>query len=366
MPRWLIVSSSAEGILPRSEREHLVDDYLGTGINLPAAGGWVQVEQAGREQVPDVDRIEVIAVPRTEDKNPQRWTCVVSASDDGRTWRELGKASAEESLASKTFWSPKVLKPAFDVPAKGGARFYRVQLDAPSVTGWRIEGINTFAKGKRVELGGPYDFTSAWKSAGNGAEWIQVDLGAVCTFDRVVLHWIQRAAEGSIRVSDDGERWRTLLPLSATADDYPLPKPASARYVRVQMDRPAAPDGYIMSELQVFGRGGPVPQARPAPAPPPGERQDLVRGSWRLQRDSLVTPWRRGAFAARGRLQGLAAGHRAGYRARELPERGRAAGPELRRQPAADIGLLLLRGLLVPRRVHHRRPGLRREGLAQF
>jgi hypothetical protein len=288
MPRFLVVSSSDEGVVPRSEREHLVDDYLGTALALPAGGGWVQVEQAGRGDPPDVDRIEVVAAPRTLDKNPQRWTCVVSASDDGKSWRELGRAGAEESLASATFFAPKVLKPAFDVPERGRARFYRVQLDAPSVTGWRVQGINTFASGKRVELGGPYDFTSAWKSAGSGPEWVQVDLGAVCTFDRVALHWIQRAAEGSIRVSDDGEGWRTLLALSA-ADDYPLPKPERARFVRVQMERPVAADGYVLSELQVFGRGGPVPQGRPAPAALPGGRQDLVRGAWRLQRGSLVS-----------------------------------------------------------------------------
>jgi hypothetical protein len=289
MPRWLVVSSSAEGIVPRSEREHLVDDYLGTALALPAAGGWVQIEQAGRGDVPDVDRIEVVAAPRTDDKKPQRWSCVVSASDDGKSWRALGRAGAEESLASANFFTPKVLKPAFEVPGNGRARFYRVQLDAPSVTGWRVQGVNTFARGRRVELGGPYDFTSAWKSAGSGAEWVQVDLGAMCTFDRVALHWIQRAAEGSIRVSDDGEGWRTLAALSAASDDYRLANPASARYVRVQMDRAVSPDGYILSELQVFGRGGPVPRGRPAPDARAGGRQDLVRGAWHLQRDSLVS-----------------------------------------------------------------------------
>ena len=288
LPRWLVSTSSVEGVLPRSEREHLVDGYLGTGLNLPAEGGWLQVEQAGRGDAQDVDRIEVTAIPRTDEKDPQRWTCVVSASDDGKSWRELGRAGAEEVLSSKTFWMPKIIRPAFDIPKDGKARFYRVQLDAHSVTGWRVQSLDTFAKGQRVNIGGPQDFTSAWKSAGGAAEWVQVDLGAVCTFDRVVLHWIERAAEGAIRVSDDGAGWRTLAALSATADDYPLTAKASGRYVRLQLDRPAAAAGYILSEMQVFGRGGPVPQARPAPPARPGERQDLVRGSWRIQRDSLV------------------------------------------------------------------------------
>ena len=30
-------------------------------------------------------------------------------------------------------------------------------------------------------------------SAGSGEEWVYVDLGAACTFDRVVLSWIRRA-----------------------------------------------------------------------------------------------------------------------------------------------------------------------------
>ena len=53
---------------------------------------------------------------------------------------------------------------------------------------------------------GPGDFTSAWMPAGKGEEWVYVDLGAACTFDRVALYWIRRAAEGSIQVSDDADR----------------------------------------------------------------------------------------------------------------------------------------------------------------
>jgi hypothetical protein len=44
-------------------------------------------------------------------------------------------------------------------------------------------------------------------------EWVYVDLGAVCTFDRVALSWIRRAAAGSIQVSDDAGVWKTLQPL---------------------------------------------------------------------------------------------------------------------------------------------------------
>ena len=62
------------------------------------------------------------------------------------------------------------------------------------------------------------------------------------------------------------------------------------------MTQAASPDGYILSEIEVFGRGGPVPRPRPlAPSRrrPPRPR----RRRWRLQRDSLVV----GATARRSR-----------------------------------------------------------------
>ena len=288
LPRWLVGSSSTGGILPRSERENIVDAYPSTAIDLPAASGWVQIEQAGRNDPPEVDHIEVVVDPTAEDRNSQRWTCVAQASDDGKTWRELGRTGGEEILARDATGKSKTIKAVFDVPGEGKARCYRVQLEAPAVQGWRVASFDTFAQGHRVNLGGPYDFTSAWKSLGGGAEWIQVDLGAVCAVDRVALHWIRRAAAGAIQLSDDAVTWRTLLPLAPAVDDYPLSRQDRARFVRVQLTQPATPDGYILSELEVFGRGGLVPLPQPAPTPVPGGRQDLVRGSWRLQRDSLV------------------------------------------------------------------------------
>jgi hypothetical protein len=289
LPRWLVSASSVEGVLPRHEREHLVDHYLGTGIEIPGEGGWVQVGQVGRQDGPQIDRVEVIAIPRTEDNDPQPWTCVLQASKDGATWRELGRTGGNEALVSTVPWTPKIMKASFNLAAGGRVRFYRVSWGAPSVGSWHVSTLDTFAHGHQVELGGPYDFTSAWKSAGHGAEWIQVDLGAPCTFDRVALHWIQPAAAGAILASDDGVAWRTLLPLSPSTADYALPRPERARFVRVQMDRPVSPDGYILSELEVFGRGGPVPRAQPAPAPGPGGLQELARGAWVIQRDSLAS-----------------------------------------------------------------------------
>jgi hypothetical protein len=116
--------------------------------------------------------------------------------------------------------------------------------------------------------------------AGKGEEWVYVDLGAQCTFDRVALYWIRRPAEGALQTSDDAATWKTVEVLPAD-DDFKLARPVKARYVRVLATKPASPDGYILSELEVYGRGGPVPRPKPA--------SGLSGGAWRIQRDSLVT-----------------------------------------------------------------------------
>ena len=83
----------------------------------------------------------------------------------------------------------------------------------PSELMWRLGEVEFYAGDKRVQIGGPYNFTSAWMAAGMDEEWVYVDLGARCDFDRIALYWIARAAEGTIQLSDDAQNWRDLQPL---------------------------------------------------------------------------------------------------------------------------------------------------------
>jgi hypothetical protein len=292
-PRWISTATSEDGTLAKNRREHLVDDNEVSSVDIPGTGGWAQIEPGGRDTPLEVDRIDVSARVQASDPENQTWTCVVLGSDDGKTWTELGRTTGNtDSLSGKPWWPTKAISPSFLLTAPVRMRFYRVQLDAPRVTRWQVGEVTLFDKNQRLELGGPYDFTSAWKSAGAAEEWVYVDLGAECTFDHVVLSWIQRPAEGAIQSSEDAKNWETIQALpteGGAADDLKLAQPAHARYVRVLMTKAASPDGYVLSELEVFGTGGPLPHSQPMSASRPGQRLVLVRGSWRLQRDSLVS-----------------------------------------------------------------------------
>ena len=112
---------------------------------------------------------------------------------------------------------------AFTAPSH--SRRIRIELSAPSATRWTVADVIPRHKGARVELGGPYNFTSAWMSGGTCGEWVYVDLGAKCTFDRVALSWLRRAADAAVPVSDDAVSWRTIQVLSVSggpADDFKL------------------------------------------------------------------------------------------------------------------------------------------------
>jgi beta-galactosidase/beta-glucuronidase len=280
LPRWIAVSTSAQGALPRNQREYFLDDFWISGVDLKGPRGWVEVELGGGDAPPEVSRIEVDARLRANNEGPEGWAATLSGSDDGKTWKDLGAANGSTRLGGEFLAS-------IPLPAPARFRFYRVSFEDQRARTWSIGEVRFFNAAGLLHLGGPYHFTSAWMSAGRGEEWIYVDLGAVCTFDRVALAWIRRPAEGALQISDDAAAWKTLQPLGA-ADDIQLPAPASARYVRVLMTKPASPEGYILSELEVWGRGGPRPEPHPAPALRPNGRLDLAGGAWRIQRDSLV------------------------------------------------------------------------------
>jgi hypothetical protein len=274
LPRWIAVSTNDRGALKRNEREWPLDDNWVSTVDLKGRAPWLQIEFGGAAP-PFVDRLTVDGSVRAGQPDNQEWAITVLGSNDGTAWQPLGQSVGMARPAGE-------LKTAIALKSPSSSRFYRLQFDSGRPLQWQVGEVTFQNAGQRVRAGGPYEFTSAWMSAGAGEQWVYVDLGANCTFDRVDLTWIRRAAEASLQISDDAVRWKDLQsvsPSSGAQDEIKLAQPAQARYVRLLMTRPSSPEGYILSEIEVFGRGGPVPQVRPA----------LAGGAWRLQRDSLVS-----------------------------------------------------------------------------
>jgi hypothetical protein len=287
LPRWEAVSTSLQGALKKNERQWMFDQNPVTNVEIKGKTGWIEVQLAGGDDPLEVDRVDVEARTESWGSGSKNWICIVSGSDDGQAWKELGRATNPPK--PKEAMNPSVATVAFTSASR--SRFYRFQFEAHSESTWAVGDVSFFRNGKRLGIGGPHDFTSAWMSEGKDQEWVYVDLGAVCRFDRVVLSWIRRAAAGTIQTSGDAENWTTVQALpsaGATSDDIKLDRPAQGRYVRVLVTRAASPEGYVLSELEVYGRGGPVAEPKPAPAAQANGRIDLAGGAWRLQRDTQV------------------------------------------------------------------------------
>ena len=276
--------SRQQRVWPKHKREWPMDDNWVTGLELKGPQVWVQFELQGGAEALAVDQVTgQVRVENARGSGPENWTCSVLGSNDGTTWSSLGSASGMSTFGGD-------ITPSVRLSGASRYRFFRVVFDNTRATGWFVGELAFHDAGKRVRVGGPHQFSSAWMSEGRGLEWVYVDLGAPCTFDRIVLHWLARPADATLQVSDDASTWRDIHPLTGStgSDDVKLRTAARGRYVRVLMKKPAGPEGYALTELEVHGRGGPVPVAKPAPEPRPDGRLDLAGGRWRIQRDSQV------------------------------------------------------------------------------
>lgn len=278
LPRWVATSTSQHGLLKKNEREWLLDGNWVSAVELKGTQGWVQVEIGGAD-VPEVHRIDVEGRVFTRGQQPENWTCTIQGSAGGADWKDLAQVSAMARPGGE-------IRASIPIPSPARLRFYRAVFEDPRATMFQIGEIAFFGRDGRLGIGGPYDFTSAWMPAGKGEEWVYVDLGAAGVFDRVAIHWIRAAAEGSLQVSEDALQWRTVAPLGGSGE-IRLDPPAQGRYVRLLVTKPATADGYVLSELEVWGRGGVVPKPKEA-AVLTGARLDLTGGAWRLERDSVA------------------------------------------------------------------------------
>ncbi len=296
LPPWIVTSTSSSGVLNKQQREVFLDGNITSSIDVTGDHPWVEFDLQGGGEPPDIDRIDLWLRRMNGSLPATGWTYIVSASDDQTSWKEIGRSTGTD-WPSMHFSGPSFMQ---SIPFTAPVRYrdYRVQFSADGVKTWGVAELATFDQGREVQVAGPQHFFSAWMSelpsAGSGPEWVYVDLGAPCTFDRVVLEWIRRAAEGSIQVSDDATNWQTVQPLPSSSanltDDLHLPQPAHGRYVRVLMTKPGQPgDPYILSELEVYGRGGPVAAPHSAATPASDGSLPLTGGAWRLQRASLVS-----------------------------------------------------------------------------
>lgn len=303
VPAYLVASTNS-GVLPLREREWAIDGGEYTRNILMGSRAKLEYHWQGMGiKANQVKLFASVAYQPQEAKNG--FSIKVMGKNRKGQWVVLdekrGKALPGEASKYKAHSDPnkntggdllptRKVNISFNLNTKGRPfSDFRLALDMDGAAYWTVTELKFCQDGRPMtDLLPSSAFNSCWMSAGGGNQWVYVDLGVKASFDKIRLHWVQKAVQGQLEVSDDAQRWRPLCKLSsknAALDEYDCK--ATARYVRVNMQGARAGQRYALSELEVMGRGGLVAHPK-AESRQDGNQLSLNGGHWRLQRASQV------------------------------------------------------------------------------
>lgn len=307
-----------EGAVPKRDRERLFDD---NSTNLSFTGGKrSSVTIVLNGGTTDADCIVVNGNADCDVDGKKGWDVSVEASIDGECWKTLASykggglpgetvmkamsqgGGSQNVAVSAGLKNQQKITPEMrewirrmegrrnfsykaEIPEGVDYNYFRINLDAPSVRSWRMTEVD-FMKGD-IELTPlpSHRFNSAWMSESGAEEWVYVDLGADSDFDKIVLHWADRASAGSVETSDDAKEWKKIADLSQSEEKREeIAVRGSGRYVRLSLDGRDDNERHILSEMEVYGTGGVQLKAQKQ-RPPLDGKMYLSRGNWKLQRE---------------------------------------------------------------------------------
>lgn len=202
----------------------------------------------------------------------------VLASSNGKQWHVIGGVSSfkmpgveakfKMSSDPNKQWSVDKLplrQVKMTIPVKNGSYSHlRIVTEMPGCAYWRFYE-SLFTKDERGMIPS-YNFASAWaspiiKKGSDETQWLYVDFGARADFRKIVLHWLQKPLAGMIQVSDDCLKWHDIMSLPQSSDNFQeFVCNGRGRYVRILMEKVNDSRQYVLSEIEIWGKGGISPK----------------------------------------------------------------------------------------------------------
>ena len=330
-----------EGEVPRNKKEVIFDSNDVTTYVVNGNDIFLQYDMADMQM--DIDQIELRGRVVLDTRMARGYEVKMLASVDGSQWEELDaqkgsnyfgveggawagypprKVATGESPVRFLYEHGAVKNPpvveagtpaganpfmtrtinyVVKLPAAKAYSHFKVEMKMPSAQNWTISSWDFSKAGEPVSALPSFRFNSAWMSASAGNEWLMVDLGAQAQYDKINLHWINKAVKGVVEASDDAKTWKQVAELpegESLNDEIALNKTVKSRYVRLNLTEAAGGKPYVLSEMEVMGKGGLTAQNQVAEATwinmngDNGKilngRLSLDGGNWKLQRASEV------------------------------------------------------------------------------
>lgn len=329
-PDYISLSTNL-GTLKKNEREWLFDGKPDSKYRMRGTDIWLQLEM--QQKAPEITKLELIGSVTFDSTKNRSWQFVCYGSNDGKKWDQLGISKgrglvgksrqnsfarmrppqgpgtpsanaqarpvrpatatpqANPAFAFRMPRAERIINQVFEFKNPVGYNFYKIAVTAPVAQDWSFSDWDFYSNDTKLVMTPSMSFKSAWMSAGNGKEWVYVDLGVSSSFDDIKLHWVNKATKGSIEVSEDAKSWSEVGPLPGninSVDDIKLSTSAKGRYVKIAMNESADSSNYILSEVEIFGKGGLVATPKPAPEIK-DNKMYLIGGDWKIQRSTSVS-----------------------------------------------------------------------------
>lgn len=302
-PKYLEVNMTDSKKL-RREREWLLDRHLYTMVTLFGSETFIEINLRNNWKE-TFDKIKFMGLVSYIDENADGSHEIrFLGSNDWNNWTPIhtikGKSFIGKEARARKHSDPDKadamgdqLLPTrlFEIEARlpKAVEFsnIRVEMKMEGAEQWVLPHLDFYHKGEFVDLISSKFFNSTWMSLGNEEEWVYVDLGNSAEFDKVVLHWLKRPDSGKIQVSDDAKNWKDLASLPDGDYKDVIEVNGKGRYVRVLMNVSSDGKQYMLTEMEVWGRGGMV--AQPKEAPEADDKEiTLAGGNWKLLRANLT------------------------------------------------------------------------------
>jgi len=270
--------SNQNGRLPKNEQEYLFDTNYFSRKTFEGNDIFIQLDFENWSIEPD--RMWLDGSVQVDPAGRRGYEITSWASVDGEQWEMI----AQERSAGLP---PRDLNLNVNFD-NNGYRHYKIELNAPAAQSWNLRSWDFYNGDELLNVLPSNQFTSTWKSATAGEEWVYVDFGSAASYDKVQLSWINKATVGCLQASDDALSWEEIASLPGGEDREDIINvKGKSRYLRLLVNESENGKPYELSEMQVFGRGGLV--AKPHQGfSETDEELNLSGGNWRLKRASEV------------------------------------------------------------------------------
>ena len=268
--------TTPEGPLPPHKREACIDGNEWTNNVVLGSDTWLQYDWQGMDILFYELEMSGTMAYRPEEAN-KGFRLRLLTSKDGKKWcvadEWRGDSLPGSPSRNKVHSDPnknsgdeedllpvRNLKHTFRINNDKRFSHVRLELKTPGAVHWTFTELKMIKNGQRAHGILPAThFSSAWRSLTAGNEWVTIDLGASSTIDKVRLHWLNKATQGDIQLSNDNATWRNVARLSnaikGNLEEIALGN-ATGRYLRVNMLNSKDMQPYSLSEIEVMGTGG--------------------------------------------------------------------------------------------------------------